>query len=98
MVGSGAASYTGIIEQGIEQQQGPKPMTTKQNDTVAVADALLDGVSGGALTVFTNIASFTSPRGDDYFSRGLHNNGAVPPVTRRKSGRVVCRASAGPCD
>ena len=56
-------------------------MTTKQNDTVAVADALLDGVSGGALTVFTNIASFTSPRGDDDFNRGLHNNGAIPPVS-----------------
>ncbi len=33
-------------------------MTTKQNDTVAVADALLDDVSGGALTV-----SNQSPQG-----------------------------------
>ena len=57
MVGFGVAGYTGIIEQGIEQQQGPKPMTTTQNDTVAVADAVLDGVSGGAISIHTNTPS-----------------------------------------
>jgi len=57
MVRFGVAGYTGIIEQGIEQPQGAKPMTANQNDTVVVADALLDGVSGGVISIHTNTPS-----------------------------------------
>ena len=38
MVGFGVAGYTGIIERGIEQLQGAKPMTTKQNPNVSMLD------------------------------------------------------------
>ena len=47
MVGFGVAVYTGIIERGIEQQRGAKPMTTKQNDTNLMSDEQLDLLSGG---------------------------------------------------
>ena len=50
MVG-GVASYTGIIEQGIEQQRGAKPMTTNQNDTSLMTDVQLDTVAGGAIAI-----------------------------------------------
>ena len=49
MVGSVVAGYTGIIEQGVEQQRGAKPMTTKQNPNVSMLDEDLDQVSGGIL-------------------------------------------------
>ena len=49
MVDVAVAGYTGIIEQGLEQQQGAKPMTTKQNPNVSMLDEDLDQVSGGIL-------------------------------------------------
>ena len=48
MVGAVVAGYTGIIEQGIEQQHREgRPMTTKQNPYVSMLDEDLDQVSGG---------------------------------------------------
>ena len=47
MVGVVVAGYTDIIERGIEQQRGAKPMTTKQNDTNLMSDEQLDLLSGG---------------------------------------------------
>ena len=48
MVGFAVASYTCIIEQGLEQQQGATPMTTNQNDTNLLTDAHLDIVAAGS--------------------------------------------------
>ena len=48
MVGFAVASYTCIIEQGLEQQQGATPMTTNQNDTNLLTDAHLDTVAAGS--------------------------------------------------
>jgi hypothetical protein len=79
MVDVAVAGYTGIIEQGLEQQQGAKPMTTKQNPNVSMLDEDLDQVSGG-LVVIVAVASFTSPRGDADINCGLHNNGAFLPL------------------
>jgi hypothetical protein len=54
-VGIGVAGYTGIIERGIEQQRGAKPMTTKQNDTNLMTVDQLDTVSGGLQSNRTNL-------------------------------------------
>jgi hypothetical protein len=56
------AGYTGIIEQGLEQQQGAKPMRTNQNDTNLMTEAplasALDLVTGGTLPP---VISYTDP-------------------------------------
>ena len=51
MVGFGVAGYTGIIEQGVEQQQGAMPMTTTQNDATPMSDGQLDTVAAGAVFI-----------------------------------------------
>ena len=51
MVEVGVAGYTGIIERGIKQQRGAKPMTTKQNPNVSMLDEDLDQVSGGLIAI-----------------------------------------------
>ena len=48
MVGFAVASYTCIIEQGVEHQQGAMPMTTNQNDTNLLTDGHLDTVAAGS--------------------------------------------------
>jgi hypothetical protein len=53
MVGFGVAGYTGIIERGIEQQRGAKPMTTNHNNTNPMTEtpleSALDVIAGGTL-------------------------------------------------
>ena len=48
-------------------------MTTKQNDAVAMTDEQLDAVAGGALSVYTNVASMVpreTPISKVLFPRG----------------------------
>jgi hypothetical protein len=53
MVGCVVAGYTGIIEQGLEQQRGAKPMTTNHNNTNPMTEtpleSALDVIAGGTL-------------------------------------------------
>ena len=72
MVGSVVAGYTGIIERGIEQPQGAKPMTTNQNANVSILDGRLDVVAGGAIAV-PNLLEARYVEG-----RGRHRRSAAP--------------------
>ena len=64
MVGFGVAGYTGIIEQGIEQQRGAKPMTTAQKKTKLMTDdhlgSELDSLAGGTMKIQKNINWMTN--------------------------------------
>jgi len=45
------AGYTGIIEQGLEQQQGATGRATDQNANVSMLDGRLDVAAGGAIAI-----------------------------------------------
>ena len=79
MVGVGVAGYTGIIEQGVEQQRGAKPMTTKQNPNVSMLDQDLDQVSGGIIAIIAIAA------GRPAATRRLGGQEGEPVIQRQSS-------------
>ena len=79
MVGFGVAGYTGIIERGIEQQRGAKPMTTKQNPNVSMLDEDLDQVSGGIIAIIAIAA------GRPAAARRLGGQEGEPVIQRQSS-------------
>jgi hypothetical protein len=79
MVGFGVASYTGIIERGIEQQRGAKSMTTKQNPNVSMLDEDLDQVPGGLIAIIAIAA------GRPVATRRLGGQEGEPVIQRQSS-------------
>ena len=88
MVGFGVAVYTGIIERGIEQQRGAKPMTTKQNDTNLMSDEQLDLLSGGPhYSDFSSAGyNFRARRRADMYAGMTYTDRGTQPYIKRRLG------------
>ncbi len=83
------AAYTGILEQGIEQQRGAKPRTTKPNPNVSMLDEDLDQVSGGLNSNQKAVTDDHRYGAHNFLAKQQVKMGYMNPKRRIQSGLTV---------